>query len=71
LGTVFVAGRKRVPSPATGITAFVIFIASKCHRCEWADKASARERAPRQGRRMRCSGYLGIGASKLATASGH
>src|SRR5688572_17803168 len=26
LGTVFVAGRKRVPKPATGITAFLIFI---------------------------------------------
>src|SRR4026209_1630927 len=26
LGTVFVAGRNRVPKPATGITAFLIFI---------------------------------------------
>lgn len=29
LGTVFVAGRKRVPKPATGITAFLIFIFSE------------------------------------------
>ena len=31
LGTVFVAGRKRVPKPATGITAFLIFIFEEIH----------------------------------------
>src|SRR5262250_2637653 len=39
LGMVFVAGRKRVPSPATGITALRTFIGSRCHRWELADKA--------------------------------
>jgi hypothetical protein len=46
LGTVFVAGRKRVPNPATGITAFMIFIASRCHTCGGRTRPRARNERP-------------------------
>src|SRR5262245_42877078 len=52
LGMVFVAGRKRVPSPATGMTALRIFIGSMYDMWDGADKAHPKH-GSRAGERRR------------------
>src|SRR5215468_8239902 len=66
LGMVFVAGRKRVPSPATGITALRTFIGSRCHRWERADKAHPWRRGPTSLR----GGTTGDGLAPTPTRAG-